>query len=349
MSEDRTGFSRRDFLASIALGGGGLLAGIQGASYAAGNRGSTMADDEPLFRFLQINDVHVQQQEGWTHPTYLDANRRAAWLIDNLANPDVFPPLDFVLLNGDMIHQGTLESNRGAFAALRMLLPRIPVPYHPVVGNHEVSQREGDAAWAEPYEATYGAGRQFYSFRHKGIAFVVINNAGTGEGLDARVYTHRAGRLEAMLRDHAGTPTIVVCHIPVYAVRQEDVLARSFGFHSWKTREPEIATILEAQPSVIAVTSGHLHLTGCSMPGRIPPIVFAGTASYPHDVGLFTVSRNSITVEAIRLPSDLLVPATNIHGMKRHRVDFTDADHPTWTQYLMGNADERLFTLRHSS
>ena len=339
---------RRRFLGSLALGG--LTLATKGRLRAARERArsSPPEEDSVRFRFLQINDLHVQQEHGYTHPTYQDANRRAGWIFSNLSNPAFVPPLDFVFLNGDMIHQGTLESNHGAFAYLRTLLPTLPVPYYPVVGNHEVSQHEGDPLWEEPYVATYGEGKQFYSFVHKGVAFVVFNNAGTGEGWDERVYRHRYERLQAMLALHADTPTIVVCHIPVYPIRQDEVLAASFGFHSWHTVEPEIGRLLEEHPSVLAILSGHLHLTGMARHQGVPQIVFAGSASYPHDVGLVTVSDRTIMVEAIRLPSDLLVPETNIHGKLRHGIDYTDREHPSYTEYLMGNREERVIRLRLS-
>jgi len=338
--------SRRRFLGTLSLGGAAIASGVRLTGESDGSTASSGTEEEPLFRFLQINDVHLQQEHGFTSPTYRDANRRARWLVEHLADPEFFPPLDFVLLNGDMIHQGTLESNREAFAHLRKLLPALPVPFYPAVGNHEVSQHEGDPLWEEPYVQTYGEGRQFYSFVHKGVAFVVFNNAGTGEGLKESVYRIRHERLQAMLREHADVPTVAVCHIPVYPVRQEEILARSFGFHSWRTREPEIAELLEEHPSVIAILSGHLHLTGTARQAAIPQVVFSGTASYPHDVGLYTVWQSVIRIEAIRLPSDLLVPETNIHGATRHGVDYVDREHPTYTQYLMGNSDERLISIR---
>jgi len=336
--------SRRKVLGTLALGGLSIAGGLHVQS-APGANGNARDDDPVLWRFLQINDVHFQQDHGFTHPTYRDANRRGRWILENLTNPAFFPPVDFVFLNGDMIHQGTLESNRGAFAFLQGLLPTIPLPYYPVVGNHEVSQHEGDPSWEEPYLATYGEGTRFYSFVHKGLAFVVFNNAGTGEGWDDRIYRERFERLKALLEEHAGTPTIVVCHIPVYPVRRDEVLAQSFGFRSWHTLEPEIATLLERQPSVLAILSGHLHLTGMARHDRIAQVVFAGTASYPHDVGLVSVTRTKVMFEAVRLPSDLLVPETNIHGMKRHGIDYTDGDHPTYTEYLMGTREERRFTV----
>ena len=340
--------TRRKFLGAIALGGGAIVTGVKPSVARSPVDASLVPEDPPLFRFLQINDVHVQQEGGFTHPTYRDANRRAHWVIENLSNPEFFPPLDFVLLNGDMIHQGTLESNRDAFAYWRTLLPALPVPYYPVVGNHEVSQHEGDPLWEAPYVETYGEGKQFYAFVHREIAFIVFNNAGTGEGWGEEIYRSRYERLKELLEEHTGTPTLIVCHIPVYPVRQEDVLAKSFGFHSWRTVEPEIGRLLEEHPSVIAILSGHLHLTGMTRQQGMAQIVFAGTASYPHDLGLFTVSQSAITVEALRLPSDLLVPETNIHGAKRHGIDYTDGDHRAYTQYLMGNSQERIFTLPRS-
>lgn len=339
--------SRRRFLGTLALGAATMGGGTR--LTATGRPEPCLRDDDILFRFLQLNDLHVQQAEGFTHPTYKDANRRVRWVLENLSNPVVFPPLDFVILNGDMIHQGTLESNRDAFAFLRTLLPQISVPSYPVVGNHEVSQHEGDPRWEEPYVQTFGDDRRFYSFEHGGLAFVVFNNSGTGEGLDESVYRERHEQLRRMLAAHAGTPTLVVCHIPVYPVREEAVLARSFGFHSWKTREPAVARILEEHPSVLGVLSGHLHLTGVSHHNPVPQVVFAGTASFPHDMGLFTVSRTAITVEALRLPSNLLVPETNIHGAQRHGVDFTDTEHPSYTSYLMGNGDERAVVISRAA
>ena len=81
-------------------------------------------------------------------------------------------------------------------------------------------------------------------------------------------------------------------------------------------------------------------------PWASPADCLCRTVSYPHDVGLFTVAESTVTVEAVRLPSHLLVPETNIHGMQRHGIDFTDADHPSYTHSVMGNVEERRFITR---
>ena len=87
MLKPMSAVGRREFLTTITIAGGALITGMWQPSAAAEPALPAEAEDQPVFRFLQINDVHVQQEEGWTHPTYRDANRRAIWLIENLNNP----------------------------------------------------------------------------------------------------------------------------------------------------------------------------------------------------------------------------------------------------------------------
>jgi len=70
-----------------------------------------------------------------------------------------------------------------------------------------------------------------------------------------------------------------------------------------------------------------------------------GTASYPHDVPVYPVFAGRVEVQVVRLPSNLLAPATNIHGAGRRGVDDTDVSHAGYTSYLMGVASERRFTI----
>ena len=41
------------------------------------------------------------------------------------------------------------------------------------------------------------------------------------------------------------------------------------------------------------------------------------------------------------LPEELLTPQTNIHGRPRHKIDYTDSEHPTHESYIKGNPSER--------
>jgi hypothetical protein len=46
-------------------------------------------------------------------------------------------------------------------------------------------------------------------------------------------------------------------------------------------------------------------------------------------------------MQVLGLPVGLVTPETNIHGKRRHGIDYTDPRHPTPEAYVMSNADER--------
>lgn len=301
------------------------------------------ASGEPVFRFLQINDLHFvgsrQQDRG-----YAGANQRIDWLFERIRSHEFLPVYDFVVVLGDFVHGGTLESIEEEMPLMHVKLKSLGVPYHTVIGNHENRQSEGDSQYERAYCEAFGKDRDHYSFVHKGVEFVIVNNSGTATRRPPEVYAHRAKRLEEMLRANPRLPKVLCCHIPLVAVREEPVLKTSFGFASYKTMEPEVLEIVQSSRTR-AVLSGHLHLTGKVKVGKVHHVSVSGTASYPHDIALYSVYTDRIEAEIVRLPSDLLTPETNIHGAKRHKRDFTDETHPDYTSYLMGSAAERRWTI----
>jgi 3',5'-cyclic AMP phosphodiesterase CpdA len=298
----------------------------------------------PLFRFLQINDVHYKgstSQAGYT-----DANLRADWLFERIRKQDFFPRLDFVIVAGDLVHGEGLDGLREELPMVREKLDGLGIPYYTVVGNHENVQREGDPVYEKPYCDAFGAGRLQYSFVHRGVEFVVLNNSGTACRRPQSVYDERSRGLDRMLRANPRLPKLLFCHVPLISIRGEAVLAKSFGFQSYKMKEPEILELVEARTSnVRAVLSGHLHLTGMVREKGIAHASICGTASYPHDVAVYTVFPGRVDVEVVRLPSSLLTPSTNIHGSRRHGIDYTDSARADYTSYLMGLPAERRFTI----
>ena len=77
-------------------------------------------------------------------------------------------------------------------------------------------------------------------------------------------------------------PTILCCHIPLIPLREERVLSRSFGFKSYAAHDSELLETVETHSAtVIAVLSGHLHLTGVVRKRDIFHIVPSGSATYP--------------------------------------------------------------------
>ena len=297
---------------------------------------------KPLFRFLQVNDLHIQH-EG---KGYKDANVRASWLFNALKEERCFPKPDFILGIGDIIHGESLEGIKKEFPYLREhFLDGLSIPFYHIMGNHECEQKEGNSEYEAPFIQANGSDRINFSFEYKGIEFIAFNNSGTYCIPDEQEYA-RKETLNKLLQKKPSLPKIMCCHIPLLPIREESVLAESFGFASYKTKDASTLDVLNApENKVLAVLSGHLHITGVSITDGIHHITIAGLASYPHDIALYSVFSDRIDVEVIRIPSDLLMPVTNIHGTGRHKKDFVDRTHPSYTQYIMGNEKERNFSI----
>jgi len=149
--------------------------------------------------------------------------------------------------------------SEGKLTAFRRLIDSVGIPYHPVVGNHENGSAEGPPEKAAAYRKVFG--ERFHStFTHRGLGFVIINNAGTAipQLLPAAV-VKRDRKLIAHLETHADRPAIAACHVPVVAMCEESVLAESFDLATDKVAEPTMAQILRPhRHHFAAVLSGHV-------------------------------------------------------------------------------------------
>ncbi|MBX2924411.1 MAG: metallophosphoesterase [Chitinophagaceae bacterium] len=346
--------SRKNFLQITAMGAASVP--FRGYSLQKQNtltKTSADGQDSPVFRFVQINDLHIQNDRSRyvsassnrVGPTYKGANDRAFWLLQSLKNDAFFNGIDFVLGIGDLVHGQQLEAIKydlDFFAT--HFYKDFPVPLYPAIGNHEIVQREGDPVYEAPYKELFGKDKVNYSFLHKGVHFIVINNAGSHSVNDKEILNFRLASLERMLNEHPDKPKIVCCHIPLIPIRQNEVLAKSFGFSSYFTKETELLDLVEKY-KVLAVLSGHLHISGMIIKNSVHHIAISGSASYPHDMALYTVYKDRIDAALFRVPSDLLVPSTNIHGAARFGLDYTDNLHQDYTTYIMGQMSERYFSI----
>ncbi|MCE9613377.1 MAG: metallophosphoesterase [Lentisphaerae bacterium] len=298
-----------------------------------------------MTRFLVINDLHAQFAPGAEgHAGYGGANRRAEWLLGELARPGAFGGLDFVVSAGDLIHGEDLAAIAAEIPALHARLAALPMPVYPCVGNHEIKQAEGDDAFEAPFRQTF-KDQMDYVFAAGPVDVVVMNNAGsfhvTRERREARY-----GFLRNALRADPARPKILVCHIPLVPLRDPAVLRNSFGFISWRCLEAELIDLLDAAGQTVRlVISGHLHLTGMVERLGVHHVAASGLASLPHDLALVTVTSDRIEVGMVTPPADLHDPGTNIHGQPRFKVDYVDATHPDHATYLRGTPAERRFSV----
>lgn len=326
--------TRRRF---VRVAGVGTVLGAIGQNCVRMSR----ADDEgekPEFRFLQWNDVHIDETEP---PDYQLANGKMKYLV-NWANEkgDVRP--DFVVGVGDMIHGGALATLAPDTRLQKRLLADLKVPFYPVIGNHENQQQEGSAEYEAAFCEAFGVDRTNYTVKHKGLLFVMLNDSGAPMSNTKDTGRRRNDWLRGVFKESAGVPKIICCHIPLIPIREEPVLAKSFGFVSYAAKDPELLSLVdEHAESIAAVLSGHLHLTGVVVRKGVHHISVSGTASYPCDFASFDVFPDRIHMRIQSLPEELRTPETNIHGRRRHKVDFTDASHSTPESYICGNPSER--------
>ncbi|MCF7687629.1 MAG: metallophosphoesterase [Cephaloticoccus sp.] len=299
---------------------------------------------QPL-RFAVINDLHAQFAPKPSQPGYPGANERAEWMLAQFSSGGALAGMDFVVGAGDLIHGEDLRSITAELKAMRQRLKQLTVPFYPCCGNHEIRQAEGNPAYEAPYWQTYGKDRFDYAISAGAAEIIVLNNAGTFH-VTAKRREQRFDRLKHMLGARPGVPKIVVCHVPLVAIRDRDILHRSFGFLSYRCLETEILDLIDTHGAdVRLVVSGHLHISGMVKRHGVAHLVTAGTASFPHDYAMITVTSRTVAVEVGSLPRPLHNPASNIHGPPRYTRGFTDPKHQTPRTYLRGNPSERKFTV----
>jgi len=329
--------TRRQWLKTSAAAGAAIL--LAGCATSAGR------SRRPQFSFLQLNDTHVFTDTDTGRNVYEKANEKARWLIEAADSGRHFTRPDFAVGIGDLIHGEHIEALGPNLRLFCEMLKPLRIPFYPVMGNHEVIQQEGSPKHEQAYREAFGDDRVNYTFTHGGVLFIALNNSGAC-CVGPAIVKARNDWLRRELERAPGVPTIILCHIPLIPLREEAVLARSFGFRSYMDCDGETLKIVEAHAdSVIAVLSGHLHLTGVVQRKGIFHISISGTASYPCDYALYRVFADRIEVTVRQLPAELVTPGTNIHGKPRHQQDFSDGRHKTPWQYVAGRADERAFTI----
>ena len=296
-------------------------------------------NENPLFRFVQWNDVHIDE----TQPSsYRLANEKMKYLVDWANDTKRLPRPDFVIGIGDMAHGGSLQSLAPDIQLQKRFLSDLRIPFYPVVGNHENVQQEGRPKYEAAFREAFGDDRTNYTVKHKGLLFVMLNNSGAPKSNSVAVGRRRNEWLRGILDASADLPKIVCCHIPLVPLRDEPVLTKSFGFISYAAKDKQLLSLVDQHAkSIVAVLSGHLHLTGVVTRNGVHHVSISGTASYPCDFASYDVFPDRIQLRVHSLPEKLLTPKTNIHGRPRHKIDYTDSGHPTHESYIKGNPSER--------
>jgi len=229
---------RRSFLQLTAAGGGAVIASaLPGVSLAA-------ADD---FYFVQLSDTHW----GYTGPANPEADETLPKAV--AAVNALNPAPDFIVFTGDLTHTtDDPAERRKRMAEFRKIAGELKVKtVRFMPGEHDASLDKG-AAFQEFFGETH------YSFDHKGVHFVVVDNVSDP---GARVGEAQIAWLKADLAKRpAEAPVVVFTHRPLFD------LAPAWD---WATRDGAAVMDVLMPYRNLTVFYGHIHQENHHQTGHI--------------------------------------------------------------------------------
>jgi 3',5'-cyclic AMP phosphodiesterase CpdA len=242
------GIDRRGFLRCMAWAGTGLVWTITASGiptsrvFGTPNDGGPAAQGKPGkgdFHFLQISDSHI----GFNKPANPDVNATLQAAIDKINGLPVQP--EFIIHTGDLTH----GSKAAEYDTLDQLLKGAhtkQIFYVP--GEHDTSVDDG-----KQYLARYGKGSKgngWYSFDHKGVHFVGLNNVLQLEGMGKLGDEQLAWLQSDLKKVSSSTPVVVFAHIPLWSVYPD---------WGWGTKDSEQAFSYLKRFGSVTVLNGHIH------------------------------------------------------------------------------------------
>jgi hypothetical protein len=231
---------RREFLKLAAIGGGVVY-----ASSLAGC--ATAMPAAPDFYFVQLSDTHW----GYTGPANPDAAntlKKAVLAVNALS---VQP--DFIMFTGDLTHTtDDPKERRRRLAEFKDIVSKLKVKQvRFMAGEHDASLDNG-AAYKELFGDTN------YSFDHKGIHFVVVDNVSDA---GAKIGDEGLAWLKADLaKQKADAPIVVFTHRPLFDLAPK---------WDWATRDGDQAMAALMPYKNVTVFYGHIHQEHHHMTGHI--------------------------------------------------------------------------------
>lgn len=232
--------TRRDFIGTALTGVAALsLLPAVNTFAAESNHYSRITDKKLKLRFALASDIHYGQPDT---DFALNTGNMVKWLNEDHQKNK----LDFVIVNGDLVHNrpDLLPEIKTKY------LDKLNVPYHTIPGNH-------DFADAGIWKNAFGY-EDKYTVEFGDIAFVLANTADTR---GTYVCPNNAF-IKASLDKFADKKIVfVVLHIPPINWAKNDVFVDC----------PETINLLHAYPNVKAVFHGHDHLLdGVRYTGKLP-------------------------------------------------------------------------------
>jgi 3',5'-cyclic AMP phosphodiesterase CpdA len=251
MSQD---WKRRDFLSLMGIGGVVFASSLVGCagSAAAGPRAAGQPPPTPPppaddFFFLQLSDTHW----GFKGAPNPQADVTLERAIATINSADIQP--DFVVFTGDLTHTTDDPAERKArLARVKEIASTLKVKtLRFLPGEHDAAPDHGDA-----YREAFGD--MHYSFDHKGVHFVAIDNVSRGgAGIGDDQLTWLSGDLARVAPQ---TPLVILAHRPLFDLYPD---------WDWATKDGARAIEILSARDNVTVFYGHVHQELHRVTGRI--------------------------------------------------------------------------------
>ena len=227
---------RRQFMKLAALGGGAVfMSGLTPLALAKSKKGSAVAYED--FYFVQLSDTHWGYS-GPANPEAANTLKEAVTAVNALETPP-----DFIVFTGDLTHTtDDPVERRKRMTEFRAIVADLKVPdVHFMPGEHDASLDQG-AAFKEFFGATH------YSFDHKGVHFIVIDNVSDP---GASIGDEQLAWIKSDLaRQKKDAPLVVFTHRPLFDL---------YPKWDWATRDGQKAVDLLLPYKNVTVFYGHIH------------------------------------------------------------------------------------------
>jgi 3',5'-cyclic AMP phosphodiesterase CpdA len=235
---------RREFLKLMGLGSAVLVSGVAPFAHAATEK--TAPDD---FLFLQLSDTHWGFDNPMINPDFGGTLKKAVATVNGLTTKP-----DFIMFTGDLTHTtDDAEERLRRLKEFRSIVAELKVKkVHFMPGEHDASLDNGIA-----FQKIFGA--THYTFAHKGVNFIVIDNVSDpGGSIGVAQLKWLAYELEKLEKD---ARIVVFTHRPLFD------LAPTWD---WFTRDGGKAVDLLMPYRNVVVFYGHIHQVNHFMTGHIP-------------------------------------------------------------------------------
>jgi len=300
------GIDRRNFLSCMAWAGTGLLwtmaggvpssrlfAATDGASGTAKNH----TPDGAGFSFVQISDSHI----GFNKAANQDVTGTLKLALDKINRLPVAP--DLLLHSGDISH----SSKPAEFDTAQQLIQgaRVGQTFY-VPGEHDTASDDGVLYHERFGKGTLGSG--WYSFTHKDVHFVGLNNSLQIDAM-GKLGGEQLAWLKADLASlPVSTPIVIFAHIPLWMV---------YPNWGWGTQDGAEALSYLKPFGSVTVLNGHIHQVVQKVEGNV---VFhtATSTAFPQPAPGEAPNPGPMVVPAGKLQSVLGVTEVKYVSRRSH-------------------------------